>query len=96
MGPAFCKQVCEKIKSNRVRYIKIHIFAANRTIIEDENEIFHPLVDNLVEFKVSCLASIATVGMGMQLLQNLFKPITEKLNGLSLLVIKSKKDEDGK
>ncbi len=65
--------------------------------IQDENGVFHPLADNLVEFKVTGPASIAAVGNGNAASTEPFQANYRKaFNGLSLLVIKSKKGESGK
>ncbi len=64
--------------------------------IEDENGNFHPLANNLVEFKVTGPASIAAVGNGNAASTEPFQANYRKaFNGLCLLVVKSKKDEVG-
>ena len=64
--------------------------------IEDENGVFHPLADNLVEFKVSGPATIAAVGNGNAASLEPFRADYRKaFNGKCLLVIKSKKGETG-
>jgi beta-galactosidase len=64
--------------------------------IEDENGVFHPLADNLVEFKVSGPATIAAVGNGNPSSTEPFRANYRKtFNGKCLLIIKSKKGEAG-
>lgn len=64
--------------------------------IEDEDGVFHPLADNLVEFKVSGPATIAAVGNGNASSTEPFRADYRKaFNGKCLLIIKSKKGETG-
>ena len=64
--------------------------------IEDKDGVFHPLADNLVEFKVSGPATIAAVGNGNASSVEPFRANYRKaFNGKCLLIIKSKKDEAG-
>lgn len=64
--------------------------------IEDENGVFHPLADNLVEFIVSGPASIVAVGNGNAASTEPFQANYRKVfNGMCLLVVKSKKGEEG-
>jgi len=64
--------------------------------IEDENGIFHPLANNLVNFKISGPATIAAVGNGNSTSTEPFQANYRKaFNGLCLLVLKSKKGEAG-
>jgi beta-galactosidase len=64
--------------------------------IEDDNSVFCPLADNLVNFKVSGPATIAAVGNGNAASIEPFQANYRKaFNGLCLLVIKSKKGETG-
>lgn len=64
--------------------------------IEDENGIFCPLANNLVQFKISGPATIAAVDNGDATSTEPFQANYRKaFNGLCLLVIKSKKGETG-
>lgn len=64
--------------------------------IEDKNGIFHPLADNLVEFKVKGPARIAAVGNGNAASTEPFQANFRKaFNGMCLLVVKSNKGEEG-
>lgn len=64
--------------------------------IEDENGNFHPLANNLVNFKITGPATIAAVGNGDAASIEPFQANFRKaFNGLCLLVIKSKKGEKG-
>lgn len=64
--------------------------------IEDESGVFHPLADNLVEFKVSGPAIIAAVGNGNAASLEPFRANYRKaFNGKCLLILKSKKGETG-
>jgi len=64
--------------------------------IEDEYGIFHPLANNLVNFKITGPATIVAVGNGNATSTEPFQANFRKaFNGLCLLVIKSKKGENG-
>lgn len=64
--------------------------------IKDENDVFHPLANNLVEFKVTGPASIAAVGNGNAASTEPFQANYRKaFNGRCLLVVKSNKGEEG-
>uniref|UniRef100_UPI00404B2D6B glycoside hydrolase family 2 TIM barrel-domain containing protein n=2 Tax=Flavobacteriaceae TaxID=49546 RepID=UPI00404B2D6B len=64
--------------------------------IEDEKGIFHPLANNLVNFKITGPATIAAVGNGDATSTEPFQASYRKaFNGLCLLVLKSKKGEKG-
>ena len=64
--------------------------------IEDEKGNFHPLANNLVNFKITGPATIAAVGNGDATSTEPFQANYRKaFNGLCLLVIKSKKGEKG-
>jgi len=64
--------------------------------IEDENSILCPMADNKVEFNVTGPAEIVAVGNGNAASTESFQTNYRKaFNGLCLLVIKSKKGENG-
>lgn len=64
--------------------------------IKDKNDVFHPLANNLVEFKVKGPASIAAVGNGNAASTEPFQANYRKtFNGMCLLVVKSKKGQEG-
>ena len=64
--------------------------------IEDKNGNFCPLADNLVKFKLDGPGSIAAVGNGNAASTEPFQADYRKaFNGLCMLIVKSKKGENG-